>query len=47
VAHPQAEAKCAGLSEEECRSLKEIDWVGLEMAAQSFAKKRRQKQTRR
>lgn len=42
-ADPRGEARKAGLSEEECRSLEKIDWVGVEMAARSFAKKRRQK----
>jgi hypothetical protein len=39
-AHPYAEAKSAGLSEEESHSLEHTDWVGLEMAARSFARKR-------
>ncbi len=45
AADPQAEAQRAGLSEEECASLKTIDWVGLEMAAQSFARKRKHKRS--
>jgi hypothetical protein len=38
--NPRAEAQSAGLSEEECAALENIDWVGLEMAARSFAHKR-------
>jgi hypothetical protein len=40
---PRAEARRAGLSDEECAALKNTDWVGLEMAARSFAYKRRSK----
>lgn len=39
-ANPIAEAKHAGLSDEESNSLSNIDWTGLEMAARGFAKKR-------
>jgi hypothetical protein len=39
-AHPQAEGKLAGLSEEECTALENTDWIGLEMAARSFSHKR-------
>jgi hypothetical protein len=37
---PVHEARCAGLGEEACRSLAEVDRVGLELAAKSFARKR-------
>ncbi len=40
---PLAEARRAGLSEEEYHSLGQIDWVGLEMAAASLEKKRQKK----
>ena len=39
-ANPRAEGLRAGLSDEECTALENTDWVGLEMAAQSFARKR-------
>jgi hypothetical protein len=39
-ANPRAEARSAGLSEEECTALENTDWVGLEMAARNFAHKR-------
>ncbi len=39
-ANPRAEAWRAGLSDEECTALENTDWVGLEMAARSFARKR-------
>lgn len=42
-ANPRAEAKKAGLSDEQCTALENLDWIGLEMAARSFAKKRRMK----
>ena len=45
-ANPVAEAKNAGLSSSECQALENIDWVGLEMAARSFAKKRELKRAR-
>jgi hypothetical protein len=38
--NPRAEAQRAGLSEEECAVLENADFVGLEMAALSFAHKR-------
>jgi len=41
--NPRVEARRAGLSEEECTALENTDWVGLEMAARSFARKRRSK----
>jgi len=37
AANPRAEARRTGLSDEECEN---IDWVGLEMAARSLARKR-------
>ena len=39
-ANQRAEARRAGLSDEECTALENTDWVGLEMAARSFARKR-------
>jgi len=39
-ADPYAEAKHAGLSPDECAAIMKIDWVGLELATRSFAKKR-------
>lgn len=42
-ANPRAESKKAGLSDEQCIALENLDWVGLEMAARSFAKKRQLK----
>jgi hypothetical protein len=45
-ANPLAEAKTVGLSSTECKALENIDWVGLEMAARSFAKKRELKRSR-
>jgi hypothetical protein len=42
-ANPQGEALRGGLSKEECMALGEMDWVALEMAARSFANKRRSK----
>ena len=41
--NPRAEAQRAGLSEEECAALEKADFVGLEMAARSFARKRQLK----
>jgi hypothetical protein len=42
-ANPRAESKKAGLSDEQCTSLENLDCIGLEMAARSFAKKRQLK----
>lgn len=42
-ADPFAEASHAGLSPDECAAIMKIDWVGLELATRSFAKKRRAK----
>ncbi len=41
LADPRTEAARAGLSEDQGRALEAIDRVGLEMAARSFASKRR------
>lgn len=40
---PRAEAARAGLPEDECVALENIDRVGLEMAARSYARKRARK----
>ena len=42
-ANPRAESKKAGLSDEQCTAFENLDWIGLEMAARSFAKKRQLK----
>ncbi len=42
-AHAYEEARRAGLSPEECAAAEKIDWVGLELAARSFANKRKNK----
>jgi hypothetical protein len=42
-ANPCVEAQRAGLSGEECKALETMDWLGLEMAARSFAHKRKLK----
>lgn len=42
-ANPREEARSAGLSDEECAALENTDWVGLEMAARSFAHKSERK----
>jgi hypothetical protein len=47
LAAPGEEAKRAGLSEEHCRALQNIDRIGLELAARSFARKRAAKGGRR
>jgi hypothetical protein len=44
LASPEAEASRAGLSEQQCLKLKEIDFTGLQMASRSFARKRASKQ---
>jgi hypothetical protein len=46
-AHPREEARSAGLSDEECTALENTYWVGLEMAARSFARKRQGKLNQR
>lgn len=43
LAAPRAEAARAGLSEGQCVALENIDQLGLEMAARSFAHKRASK----
>ena len=40
LANPRREALNAGLNEEDCAALEKIDFVGLELAADSFARKR-------
>jgi hypothetical protein len=40
LASPEAEASRAGLSEQQCLKLKDIDRTGLEMASRSLARKR-------
>lgn len=42
-ANPRGEALRAGLSREECSAVENMDWVGLELASRSFAKKRQSK----
>ena len=37
---PRQEALSAGLAEDDCAALEKIDFVGLELAADSFARKR-------
>ncbi|MBM2810596.1 MAG: hypothetical protein HW416_1355 [Chloroflexi bacterium] len=39
---PTGEAERAGLSSDECQTLSRFDWVGLELAARSFDRKRQQ-----
>jgi hypothetical protein len=40
LADPRREVLRAGLTEDDCAALQNIDFVGLELAAQSFARKR-------
>lgn len=40
LADPHGEAANAGLSDRDCAALENIDMVGLELAADSFSKKR-------
>ena len=40
LAAPRHEALNAGLNENDCAALEKIDFVGLELAADSFARKR-------
>jgi len=40
LSDPRGEAANAGLNEQDCTALENIDLVGLELAADSFAKKR-------
>jgi hypothetical protein len=42
-ANPREQARAAGLSHKECIALENTDWVGLEIAARSFASKRERK----
>lgn len=42
-ANPRGQALRAGLSEEESTALENTDWVDLELAARSYAHKRRSK----
>jgi len=44
LASPEAEAFRAGLSEQQCLKLKDIDITGLQMASRSFARKRAAKE---
>jgi hypothetical protein len=47
LAAPREEASRAGLSNDQCTALENIDRVGLEMAARSFARKRAAKSRRK
>jgi Aromatic-ring-opening dioxygenase LigAB, LigA subunit len=47
LADPRAAAAAEGLTPEECEVLARIDFAGLELAAESFARKRSQKSQRR
>jgi hypothetical protein len=40
LADPRREALAAGLTEAECAAFDKVDWIGLELAADSFARKR-------
>jgi hypothetical protein len=40
IANPRREVLSAGLTEDDCAALEKIDFVGLELASQSFARKR-------
>jgi hypothetical protein len=40
IADPKTEALNAGLTERDCVALERIDFVGLELAAESFSRKR-------
>jgi hypothetical protein len=39
LADPRREALSAGLTEDECAALEKMDFLGLQLAAQSFARK--------
>jgi hypothetical protein len=41
--NPRTEAEKAGLTDEQRAALENLDWIGLEMTARSFAKKRQLK----
>ncbi|MBM4298306.1 MAG: hypothetical protein FJ143_11260 [Deltaproteobacteria bacterium] len=47
LADPLGAARRAGLAEEQCAALSQIDRVGLQLAADSFAKKRAAAKQRR
>jgi len=47
LANPRDEARLAGLSDAECAALERIDRAGLEMAANSFERKRQRGTVRR
>ncbi len=47
LANPRREALSAGLTEDDCAALEKIDLVGLELAADSFARKRASRRPRR
>ena len=40
IADPRGEVLNAGLTDEDCKALQSIDLIGLELAADSFARKR-------
>jgi hypothetical protein len=40
LADPRREVLSAGLTEDDCATLEKIDFVGLELAADSFARKK-------
>jgi hypothetical protein len=40
LADPRREVLSAGLTEDDCAALEKIDFAGLELAVQSFARKR-------
>jgi hypothetical protein len=40
IANPRRKVLSAGLTEDDCAALEKIDFVGLELASQSFARKR-------
>jgi hypothetical protein len=44
---PRREALNAGLTEDDCAALEKIDLIGLELAADSFARKRASRRPRR
>ena len=46
LASPEVEASRAGLSEQQCKQLREIDFTGLALASGSFARKRAMKQAK-
>lgn len=46
-ANPRCEALRAGLSEEECAALANLDWSALELATRSYTKKRQSRLERK